>query len=115
RSSISALGGDLPSRQPGRLRRMRTFADRRDPAKEMNRLYAVESTLTVTGMSADHRLRVKPSQMPSIAVALAARLSNRGGALAGLSGAAQRAKLDAQQQKFVDALAKDLSRAGSGA
>ena len=112
---IASLGGDPLSAQPGNLRHMRTFADKRDPSKEMNRLYAVESTLTVTGMSADHRLRVKPSQMPSIAVALAARLSNRGGALAGLSGAAQRAKLDAQQQKFVDALAKDLSRAGSGA
>jgi molybdopterin-containing oxidoreductase family iron-sulfur binding subunit len=54
---------------------MREWADKRDPSREMNRLYVVESTLSVTGMNADHRFRVKPSEMPRIALALAAKLA----------------------------------------
>ena len=41
----------------------------REDNKQINRLYAVETTLTLTGSKADHRLAVKPSQMPEIAMA----------------------------------------------
>ncbi len=42
---------------------------------EMSRIYAVENTFTSTGSFADHRLKVKTSQIPSFIYALAARLS----------------------------------------
>src|ERR1043166_316097 len=35
--------------------------------KEINRLYVVESTITITGAKADHRIAVKPSQMAAVA------------------------------------------------
>ena len=38
---------------------------------QMNRLYAIETTMTLTGAKADHRLAVKPSQMAEIAKAVA--------------------------------------------
>jgi molybdopterin-containing oxidoreductase family iron-sulfur binding subunit len=109
---IACLGADPLSATPGNLVHMRGWAEGREPDKEMNRLYAVESTLTVTGMSADHRLRVRPSQMVRVALALAARV---GGPLARLQAASGKAALDPGQQKFVDALARDLSRAGRSA
>jgi MoCo/4Fe-4S cofactor protein with predicted Tat translocation signal len=42
--------------------------------KNINRLYAIETTMTITGAKADHRLAVKPSQMVEIAKAVAAAL-----------------------------------------
>ncbi|KXK00687.1 MAG: molybdopterin oxidoreductase [Acidobacteria bacterium OLB17] len=39
--------------------------------KEINRLYCVETTITITGAKADHRLAVKPSQMAEAAKAIA--------------------------------------------
>ncbi|MFL5363585.1 MAG: Fe-S-cluster-containing hydrogenase [Myxococcales bacterium] len=108
---IACLGADPLSATPGNLVHMRGWAEGREPEKEMNRLYSIEPTLTVTGMSADHRLRVRPSQMAPIAVALAAKI----GGLEQVSALAGKAKLDAAQQKFVDALARDLTRAGKGA
>jgi len=51
---------------------MRGWADRREPGPEMNRLYALECALSVTGMNADHRLRIRPSQLLPVALALAA-------------------------------------------
>ena len=40
--------------------------------KQINRLYAVETTLTLTGAKADHRIAVKPSQVAEVAKAIAA-------------------------------------------
>ena len=39
--------------------------------KHINRLYSIESTITLTGAKADHRIAVKPSQMPEVAKAIA--------------------------------------------
>jgi molybdopterin-containing oxidoreductase family iron-sulfur binding subunit len=54
----------------------RDFAKRRkvespDDADRMNRLYVVESTYTVTGAAADHRLRMPASQIAEYTTALA--------------------------------------------
>ena len=51
--------------QPGFLPMAAAFAERRrfDPTKTMNRLYVVETMTTVTGMKADHRLALKPSDL----------------------------------------------------
>jgi len=41
-----------------------------NPGNEPSRLYAIESLLTLTGMNADHRLRLAPSQMALVAARL---------------------------------------------
>ncbi len=65
--------------------------------KEINRLYAVETTMTLTGGKADHRLAVKPSQMPEIVKAIAAAI--------GVSGAST---TYAENAAWIQGLAKDL-------
>ncbi|MEJ7698524.1 MAG: TAT-variant-translocated molybdopterin oxidoreductase [Pyrinomonadaceae bacterium] len=65
--------------------------------QEINRLYMVETTLSITGAKADHRLAVKPSQMVEIAKSIAAAI--------GVSGAASTYTENAQ---WIAALAKDL-------
>ena len=65
--------------------------------KEMNRLYAVETTMSLTGAKADHRLAVKPSQVPEIAKAIAKAL--------GVSGANS---TYTENANWINALAKDL-------
>jgi molybdopterin-containing oxidoreductase family iron-sulfur binding subunit len=82
------------------VRYMKDYAKQRKFSEEkesINRVYAVETTLTLTGAKADHRLAVKPSQMPEIAKAIAAAL--------GVSGAASNYKDNAQ---WIAAMAKDL-------
>jgi len=64
---------------------------------DINRLYAIETTMSLTGAKADHRLAVKPSQMPEIAKAIAAAL--------GVSGAVSTYTENAQ---WIQAMAKDL-------
>jgi MoCo/4Fe-4S cofactor protein with predicted Tat translocation signal len=87
---------------PGFHKLVRDYAGRRkDPANGMNRLYAIESTPTTTGMKAEHRLGLRASEVPAFAAALAAAV--------GASGAsAPQYQWTAEQQKFLAALAKDL-------
>jgi MoCo/4Fe-4S cofactor protein with predicted Tat translocation signal len=67
---ILSLGSDFLSAMPGTLRYARDYAAKRrisgDKA-EMNRLYVIESTPSITGANADHRWSVKPSEMTRIA------------------------------------------------
>ncbi|MEO7659183.1 MAG: TAT-variant-translocated molybdopterin oxidoreductase, partial [Pyrinomonadaceae bacterium] len=46
--------------------------------KEINRLYSIETTISLTGAKADHRIAVKPSQMADIAKAVAKALGVAG-------------------------------------
>lgn len=78
---VLSLDGDFMTAMPGSLRYARQFADRRrivDQApgkkREMNRLYVIESTPTITGAAADHRLAVKASEIGNVAMMVAARL-----------------------------------------
>lgn len=64
----------------------------------INRLYVVESTISITGAKADHRLGVKPSQMAEVAKAIAAAV--------GVSGAASSYK---ENSAWIASLAKDLT------
>ena len=74
---IVALDADFIGYGPGNVRYQRDFADRRritDERKEMNRLYSIESTPTLTGAKADHRLAVRASEVGAIARALSAAI-----------------------------------------
>ena len=66
--------------------------------KDINRLYVVETSATITGAKADHRLAVKPSQLVEVAKAIAQRV--------GVAGAASTYVENAQ---WIDAMARDLT------
>ncbi len=74
---ILALDADFLFCGPGALRYTREFVARRrvragqTPTATMNRLYAVESTPTLTGAMADHRLPLRASQIEGFARAVA--------------------------------------------
>ncbi|MSR63130.1 MAG: 4Fe-4S dicluster domain-containing protein [Planctomycetes bacterium] len=113
---VLALDADFLAAGPGAVRYARDFAGGRmgrSYAAGMNRLYAVESTYSVTGAMADERLSLRPSELEGFARALAKEL--------GL--AVEAPALDARRARFARAAAKDLSQnvgagvvlAGSGA
>ena len=71
---VVSLDADFLNCGPGSVRYQRDFATRRrvmDDRKETNRLYVIESTPTLTGAKADHRLPVQASEIESIARELA--------------------------------------------
>ncbi|MDZ7360593.1 MAG: TAT-variant-translocated molybdopterin oxidoreductase [candidate division KSB1 bacterium] len=70
---ILSLDSDFLMDLPGSLRYAREFTARRrvHEKKEMNRLYAIESTPTLTGTMADHRRTMRASEIESFARALA--------------------------------------------
>ncbi|MGH8169080.1 MAG: TAT-variant-translocated molybdopterin oxidoreductase [Steroidobacteraceae bacterium] len=102
---ILAVESDFLESAPGHLRFARDFASRRRAAEvkeRMSRLYALESTPTLAGAKADHRLALTP-------VAIEAAMRRLAGMLgAGPSDWARGADPNA---KTLDAIAEDLRRA----
>lgn len=79
---ILSLESDFLYTHPQRLRYTREFTDARRIAAEktaMNRLYVVESTPTITGAMADHRLPLASSAIEMFAGMLARQISASGG------------------------------------
>jgi molybdopterin-containing oxidoreductase family iron-sulfur binding subunit len=72
---IVSLDGAFLDEGPSKLVDARKFAERRrvraHSSTTMNRLYAAESTPSLTGTMADHRLSVRPSEMENLARYLA--------------------------------------------
>ncbi len=100
---ILALDSDFLCSGPGCVRYARDFARNRrveGPESKMNRLYAVEATPTNTGAMADHRLRLRPTEIENFARALAAQL--------GLNVPAGSAMVSAVPAGWITALARDL-------
>ncbi len=86
---------------PGFHKLVAEYAARRKDPSKLNRLYAVESSTTTTGMKAEHRLGLRASEVPAFTAALAAAL--------GVSGVSAPAYAwTGEQQKFLTALVKDL-------
>ncbi len=84
------------------VKNARGWVVNRDPenGREMNRMYAVESWMSVTGANADHRLRLTSREVAQFVFALAQKV--------GVAGVAPAAPLSPAAQKFLDAMAKDL-------
>jgi MoCo/4Fe-4S cofactor protein with predicted Tat translocation signal len=74
-------------------------------AKSMNRLYSVESAFTLTGGMADHRLRIAPGMIASVASQIARELGAEAGNLDPIT--------DAKQLKWIKELVKDLKASGA--
>lgn len=115
---ILTLDADFLTAQPGSTRYAREFADRRrvpalkrdapdgPPLRPMNRLYALESTPTITGATADHRVALKAANIEPAARRLAAAL--------GITVAGAPAGNEILPTKWVEAVVADL-RAHRGA
>ena len=87
---------------PGFHKLVRDYADRRKtPENGMNRLYAVESSTSTTGMKAEHRLGLRASEVPAFAAELAKALG-----VAGVD--APTYAWSGEQQAFLAAAVKDL-------
>ena len=102
---VLALDANFLIELPGSLRYARHFIDRRrvagGNAGRMNRLYALESTPTLTGAMADHRLPLRPTQMESLARNILNRI--RPG-----DAAENQAAIPGIPEKWLTALVQDL-------
>ncbi|WP_257457859.1 TAT-variant-translocated molybdopterin oxidoreductase [Archangium lipolyticum] len=73
---VLSLDADFLARGPFSVREAREWAESRAPERErMSRLYVVESQHSVTGMNADHRVRMKPSEVERFALAVLGELA----------------------------------------
>ena len=105
---VVALDADFLTCGPGSVRYQKDFAAKRrvtDDRKEMNRLYAIESTPSLTGAKADHRLALKAGEIEGFARQLAAAL---GAGVAPDPGSRTPDPGSADTAKWVSAVAKDL-------
>jgi MoCo/4Fe-4S cofactor protein with predicted Tat translocation signal len=86
---------------PGFHKLVRQYAERRKDPKRLNRLYAIESTPTTTGLKAEHRLGLRASEIPAFAAELA-----RAVGAANIEAPAY--PWTDEQRKFLAVLVKDL-------
>lgn len=80
---ILSLDADFLTCGPGTVRYVRDFSKKRRVEQgktTMNRLYVVESTPSLTGAKADHRLALRPSEIEGFADAVSRALSIKKGA-----------------------------------
>jgi len=101
---VVSLDSDFLTCGPGSVRYQKDFATRRrvtDERKEMNRLYAIESTPSLTGVKADHRLALKAGEIEGFAQQLGASVGAGGSGGTGASASGDAAK-------WITAIAKDL-------
>ncbi|MDQ3070890.1 MAG: TAT-variant-translocated molybdopterin oxidoreductase [Acidobacteriota bacterium] len=101
---IVSLDADFLGFGPAAVRAQKDFARRRKvdhPGQDMNRLYVVEPTLTVTGSRADHRMPIRARDVHAFAAALAGAMGAGGGAVPGEVN-------DELRTKWIPAIAKDL-------
>ncbi len=112
---VFAADADFLHTETDNVRMAREWAKTRrvvGPTDFMSRLYVIEPHLTNTGVMADHRRRVKGSKVGEVMIALARKLA--ASAEFKLPGDASldalpQVTLDAELEKFVDTLAKDLA------
>jgi molybdopterin-containing oxidoreductase family iron-sulfur binding subunit len=105
--AILAIDADLLNADPEMIRHTRGFASGRRvsaPGDVMNRLWAVEAVLSITGANADHRLRLPARRIPAFVAALAAELRKGGLAL----DAPAAAEVPGVPAAWLQALAQDL-------
>ena len=112
---ILSLDCDFIGSEADATRMIRGFTKGRrieKPGDAMNRLYAVEGLMTLTGMNADHRLRVATSHVVAVAAAIAAKIAPQNTQITAL---ADKAPLPSSVKlEWITECAKDLlSNAGT--
>jgi MoCo/4Fe-4S cofactor protein with predicted Tat translocation signal len=101
---VVALDSDFMQTENDAVRQAADYAKRRQQLEAMNRLFVAESNFSSTGSMADHRVRVKPSQIAGVLVALAK-------ALALPVGESLKAAATTVDATWVKAAAEDLMQA----
>ncbi|MDB6093235.1 MAG: molybdopterin oxidoreductase, iron-sulfur binding subunit [Verrucomicrobia bacterium] len=99
---ILAIGGDCFHQHPAALRYARAFASRRrveHGSVNLNRFYAIEPTLTLTGALADVRLALAPHRLARVLNQLADSFD----------GAPNTAGLSVDERSFVERFARELA------
>jgi molybdopterin-containing oxidoreductase family iron-sulfur binding subunit len=99
---IFAVESDLISATPGWLAYARHFAARRRPTEtggKMSRVYAIESTPTLIGAKADHRLPLRPAEIAAALRWLAAKTG---------AGPADWSRRPVEHSSWLEAAAQDL-------
>jgi len=109
---ILSLDSDFLQLEHDNIRNAAGFADGRrviTQDDEMNRLYVVESAMTITGGMADHRYRLQSRRIGAFTAALALELTTRDVPVSGVEalGAYTHHPFD---EKWLGALADDLIR-----
>lgn len=105
---VLSLDCDFMFTEPGHIRYSHDFMARHQPVSTngvMNRLYVIESSMSLTGSNADHRLGVRPGQVETFAREVASRLGTQGAAASG----------SVPGQNWLDPLVADLKKAGKSA
>jgi Fe-S-cluster-containing dehydrogenase component len=107
---ILSVGSDFLAAVPFHLRYARQFSDRRrTPLTGMNRLYVAETGFSVTGATADHRLRCRPAEMESLLEALLETLAAGSASPTAVTG---RSAASFSSSPWLTAVAADLRAHG---
>ncbi len=76
---ILSLDGDFLGESNNKIENARLFSEGRDVVnKKFNRLYVVEGNLSITGMTADYRLRLRPDLQLNLLLGLIDSLNEKG-------------------------------------
>lgn len=105
---VLSIDSDFLHLEPENIVNARQFADGRlveSTDSEMNRLYVVEPTFSVTGSMADHRLRIRAGEVLDFVLALAEQLQHAGVDLP----IQYKPSASHFDQQFLEALALDLA------
>lgn len=110
---VLAVDSDFLNPSVGGLDQVRSFTARRrisEPGQPMNRLYVAETRYTGTGGLADHRLRIKPSEVGPFLRALGVEIAALTGdaSLANIAAAFPQGPLSADPA-WITECAKDLA------
>lgn len=101
--AVLALDGCFMATTPHTVGYARDFAKTRNPGQGMSRLWAVESSPTLTGAYADQRVTLNPAEVELVAAAVAAKL---GVASVGVT------LPNGVTSAWIDAVAGDLASGG---
>jgi MoCo/4Fe-4S cofactor protein with predicted Tat translocation signal len=76
---ILSLDGDFLGESHNRIENTRLFSEGRDVVnKRFNRLYVIEGNMSVTGMAADYRMRLRPDVQLNFILSIADALNKKG-------------------------------------
>lgn len=107
--TLLVLDDDFLASGPYWLRDSREFVKTRIPDGEMSRLYVVESALSVTGMFADNRLRMRSSEILGFTLSLVRELAESHLPELGQLGPFEAAST--AHREAISAIARDLAEA----
>lgn len=108
---ILALDADFLGVEGDTVKNAREFSERRkrvDQDKTMNRLYSVESNLSITGSNADHRYALSSSRIADVLVRLINELKKLNVFIPQGIGATQSVVFEGRLSKWISAVAKDI-------